>query len=121
MGRDADGNRRAVFLGEHGSPEAHRAYQRFLSDFYAGRPASKPKPPEAARSGDFTVEQLCTQFLVHAESRYRRPDGTTTQEPLNFAHAFRHLLDLSRDVAAAEFDVLMLDAVRMAMVRDDLA
>lgn len=121
MGRDADGDRRAVFLGEYGSPEAQRAYQRFLSDFYAGRPAGKPKPPEAARAGDFTVEQLCTQFLVHAESRYRRPDGTVTQEPLNFAHAFRHLLDLFRDVAAAEFDVLMLDAVRMAMIRDDLA
>lgn len=121
MTRDEHGNRIALFLGEHGTPQAERAYRAFLSDFYAGHPARRPAPRDATKPGQFTVENLCTEFLVYAEQRYRRPDGTTTQEPLNFAHAFRHLLKLYRDVAAEVFDVVMLDAVRMDMIRDDLA
>lgn len=121
MGRDETGRRVAIWLGPADSPETQRNYHAFVTEFLDGHPARKPQPRVVAKPGDLTVEALCTEFLLHAESRYRRPDGTVTQEPLNFAHAFRHLLDLYRDVAAKDFDVLMLDAVRMAMIRDDLA
>jgi len=121
MARDEQGARRAIFLGEHGSAASERSYRQFLADFYAGNPLCKPQPKDAPEPGAFTVENLCTEFLIYAESRYRREDGSPTGEALNFAHAFRDLLDLYRDVPAASFDVPMLEAVQGEMVRRGLA
>ncbi len=121
MARDDQGNRRMVYLGAHGSAASERAYRQFLSEFYAGHPARVPQPKQLAAAAPFTVEDLCTEFMLYAESRYRREDGTATKEALNFAHAFRHLLKLYRDIPAEQFDVTMLEAVQMDMVRDGLA
>ena len=119
MARDASGKRRMIYLGKHGTAEAERNYRQFLSEFYAGHPLRVPQPKKTDDA--LTVEGLCAEFLLYAESRYRKQDGTSTGEALNFAHAFRHLLKLYRDIPAAEFDVTMLEAVQQTMVRDGLA
>jgi hypothetical protein len=122
MARDENGKRRMIYLGKHGTAEAERNYRQFLSEFYAGHPLRVPQPKKTEDPDDaLTVEGLCAEFLLHAESRYRKQDGTSTGEALNFAHAFRQLLKLYRDIPAAKFDVTMLEAVQQAMVRDDLA
>jgi hypothetical protein len=112
MARGEDGRRFAHFLGEHGTAATERAYRQFLADFYGGHPIRQPQPHGPAGPGKVAVEHVCSGFLLHAEFRYRHEDGTPTNEAANFAHAFRHLLLLYRDIAAEKFDVTMLEAVQ---------
>ncbi len=63
-----------------------------------------------------TVNELCLVFLKHAETHYRRPDGTPTDELANVKYTVKALRKTHGDRPAAEFGPLALKAVRDAMV-----
>jgi len=68
-------------------------------------------------SSDFTVVELIRDFLRHAHSYYRRPDGTPTNEAKNFKDALRPLKHLYGPTPVADFGPLALKAVRAEMIR----
>ncbi len=98
------------YLGKFDTPKSRAKYSRLLAEWYE-RGQSLPPAPQPA-----TIAQLAARFLEHAQSYYRRRDGTVTSEPEALAQALRPLLKLYARLPAAEFSPLKLIAVRDAMI-----
>lgn len=109
--RSAEGCRRDVLLGPHGSPESTTAYERILADLRIGPSAGAPPPPL-----DPSVNQVLLAFLTHASSHYRRPDTTPTGEVKEFKLSVRPVRLLYGTTPARAFGPLALKAVRDWMV-----
>jgi len=61
-----------LYLGQWNTPESRAKYHRLLKEWEsAGRQLISVQ-------GDLTVIKLCEAFLRHAETYYRKPDGTPT-------------------------------------------
>jgi len=62
------------YLGPHGSRASRAQYDRLISEWLANdrRPLVAPS--------ELTVAELMVAYLKHAETYYRRPDGTVTNE-----------------------------------------
>lgn len=67
----ATGRKRCVSLGRWNSPESRQEHARVCAEVAAGRPAV---------GNDLSTNELLALFLEHAETHYRRPDGTTTSD-----------------------------------------
>jgi hypothetical protein len=67
------------YLGTHGSRESHALYDRLVSEWLAGGRSNGA----ATVSGDapgITVVEVIAAFWRHAQTYYRRPDGSPTSE-----------------------------------------
>jgi integrase len=64
-----------------------------------------------------TVTHVLTGFWDHAQTYYRRADGTPTQEVENIRQALRPVYALYEDANAADFGPKSLMAVRQEMIR----
>src|SRR4051794_21083419 len=79
-----DGKQR--YLGRYGSPESVAEYNRLIQEWLAREPLPRTEPG----SGDaaLTVDALILAFWTrHAETHYRRADGTPTGELANYREA----------------------------------
>ncbi len=97
--RDAEGRRRMVYLGAHGSTEAARRYREVLATPLAGRPLGVTARRRVEASEWPTVTQLCAAFLLDAERYYNEAAGNRPREVDNFQLVLRALLTLHRDTA----------------------
>jgi integrase len=102
-----------LYLGPYGTQASKSEYDRVIAEYLAcGR-----RLPGSARTADLSVNELLVAFLRHAETYYRRPDGTPTREVGLFKDAMRPLKRLYGHTPASDFGPLALKAVRDEMVR----
>lgn len=95
--------------------EAMRLYHDWLiQDFYVNETTSDP-------SGTKTVAWLIAMYLDHADSYYRRRDGSPTGEATNLKHATGHLLDAYRDRPAQTIGIKELKQVRQKMIASGMS
>jgi integrase len=118
--RGADGRRRMIYLGVHGSEDARKRYHEVLAAHLDGvdpeprRPALHSSQPPSSWP---TVEQLCGEFTVWAEREFLDAStGKVSREVVNFDHAIDHLRDQHRDVPVDRFTIRDLQQIRQAMV-----
>jgi len=116
--RDAEGQRRMVYLGKHGSPEAARRFREVLAEHFAGRPVSTTTRSAGKPSPWPTVGHLCFAFLVHAERYYVDADGQATGEVERVKCAFAPLLNLLRDTPTDRVTIRDLLDVRQSLIDD---
>lgn len=115
---------RDIYLGKFNSPESLEKYGRVLAEWRASGVvpvASSAVVPVVPDDGPVTITELIVAFMRHAETFYRRPDGTPTGELNNYRDAFRPLRALYGTTPAKDFGPLALKAVRQAMVDKDLS
>src|SRR5262249_23026242 len=72
--RDADGKRRPIYLGKHGSAAAARRHREVLADLLAGKKVAAVRTREE-QSNWPTVAALAFAFLQHAQRYYVDADG----------------------------------------------
>lgn len=117
--RGADGKRRMVYLGIHGSEEARKRYHEVMAAHLDGvdpEPRSHRRRPEPASSFP-TIAQLAAEFTVWAEREFLDAStGKVSREVVNFDHALDHLLERHREVPTDRFGLRDLQAVRQAML-----
>ena len=114
---DGTGGRRMVYLGAFNSAESRAAYERALAE-------SRTQPPAVAvavagavvPANAPSVNEVLLAFLRHAAQHYRRPDGTTTNELVEFKLVCRALRELHGHSPANSFGPLALKAVRQRLV-----
>jgi integrase len=116
--READGKRRMVYCGPHGSPEAQRRYHEAIADHLVGKPITtarreRSQPPASKWP---TVEQLCAAYVLHAEKFYRDADGQPTGEVTHSLIAFRMLRRLYSTAHTDRITIRDLLQVRQALV-----
>lgn len=107
---------RQIYLGPHGSDISRAEYDRVATAWLAnGR--SLPRELLATQDReDVRNIEIVEKYLRHAESYYRRADGSPTSEYANLCSALKPLCRLYGRCAASEFGPLALKAVRQAMV-----
>lgn len=104
-------NGRDVTLGKHGTAESRERYDRLIAEWIAaGRQFARQDEPR-------TVTELIASYWEHAETYYRRPDGTGTAELPCIRKALGPLRRLYGSSPANGFGPLALKAVRDEMVR----
>ena len=101
------------YLGNHGSPESRREYERLLAEWLTNH----RRPPEepASCSPDLTMSELLLAYWDHVQSYYVK-DGKPTSEPDTIRQALRPVRELYGDTQAGDFGPLALKAVRRAMI-----
>ena len=98
------------YLGAYGSPESKQAYHRLLAEWTAnGR-----RLPVAA--DEVTVTELIAAYWRHAQSYYRKPDGTHTRSVELIKTAMRPLKRLYGNTTVGAFGPLAYKAVRQSMI-----
>ena len=107
---------RDVYLGPHGTKASRAEYDRIIGEWLANGRRSPTAP-----SIDLTVAEVAARFWTHAQAYYVRPDGTQTGEAEMFRLAMRPLVRLYGRHPARDFGPLSLEAVRIEMVRSDMA
>src|SRR5260221_11523798 len=73
---DGIGGRKDVLLGKYDTPDSRVEYLRVLGEWEAR--GHRLRSPESGYG--ISVNELLLAFLRHAESHYRRPDGSVTAE-----------------------------------------
>lgn len=103
------------YLGEHRSQASQEAYRRKVAEWLAAGPPAwdDARPPNVAI--------LLAFWTGHAETHYRRADGSPTGELGNFRESLRPLRRLYGSTTARSFGPLALQAVRQSMVESGLA
>jgi integrase len=95
------------YLGEFNSPESKARYNKHVADWLA------KQGPNAG----LIIEDLALQFLDHADSYYRHPDGTATGETRNLKDALEPLVMLFGQTPVVSFGPRRLKMVRDEMIR----
>ncbi|MDB5331106.1 MAG: site-specific tyrosine recombinase XerD [Phycisphaerales bacterium] len=97
-------------LGRYGTAESRQKYQRLTAEWQAnGRHIPVPQD-------DLTVLELVNRFWKHAQTHYRKPDGTPTSELKNYRYALRPLKRLYGDTRVSGFTPRCLKTVVAEMV-----
>jgi integrase len=112
--RLADGGRRDVYLGEFNSDASRREYARVITELAAVPVADQVVDPTVPP--DLTIDEVLVPFWTHAQKHYRRTDGTSTNELMEYRQTLKPLRHLYGKTLAKEFGPLALKAVRRAMV-----
>src|SRR4051794_35078208 len=89
------------YLGKYGTPQSQEAYHRKVAEWVT---AGVLAPPGENRGValDLSVNELLLAFWRHAESYYRRADGTPTGELDNLRLALRPLKSLYGNTPARD-------------------
>jgi site-specific recombinase XerD len=99
--------------GSHGSEESRGAYDRLVAEWLTnGRTLA------GTSSASPTVSMIAAAFWRHAQSYYRRADGTPTTEPESIRQALRVLRRLYGDTPAIEFGPKRLKQLREHMLSE---
>lgn len=101
------------YLGVFDTPESWERYHQLLA---ARKCPGALVAPSAPTRPEVTVTELAARFFQHAQTYYRRPDGSATHEVNNIRQALRMLRELYGTTNAGDFGPLKLQAVRQAMV-----
>jgi integrase len=97
-------------LGCYGSAESRQKYQRLTAEWQAnGRNIPVAKD-------DLIVLELISRFWKHAQTHYRKPDGTHTSELKNYKCALRPLKRLYGSTRVSDFTPRCLKTVLAEMV-----
>jgi integrase len=120
---DGSGGRRVIYLGMYGTDESKAAYERVLAETRARKaPPDRPvTPAPVTPPAGASVNEVLLAFLGHAARHYRRPDGTTTNELVEFKLVCRALRLACGHAPAADFGPLALKAVRQQLVEAGLS
>lgn len=110
-------NGKEHYLGDYGSPESHARYERFLAEW---RRSQESGVVQVVRGKAVTIMDLATSFLEHAETYYRRSDGTATNEYRNMREAIRFATNVYGDLDVSQFTPLKLKVVRQKMVDHEI-
>jgi integrase len=110
--RTATGERRDMYLGKYESTESRAEYARVIAELATGSPA--PSSPNA--SVTLTVDQVLLRWWKHAERHYRRPDGSPTNQLVEYKYTLQPVNELYGHTPAKDFSPLALKAVRQRMV-----
>ncbi len=102
---------RDMTLGPYNSAESIERYKEILTSIQLGH-----SPTAAKSSLDSTINEIIAAFWKHAEQHYRRADGTTTSELVEYKYALQCLRKLAGTELAASFGPLKLQAVRDEML-----
>jgi integrase len=114
--RGADGKRRTIYLGDHGSPEAERRYRAVLADHLSGKAVETSAKPKPVASEWPDIAQLCAAFLLHAGRYYVDENGVPSGEVVAAKYAFAELLRLYRDMPTDRITIRDLLVVRQALI-----
>lgn len=104
-------NSRDFLLGKHGSAASKQEYQRLTGEWRA----VKGVTPVVTGPG-LAVSELVLAFWRHAQSYYRRPDGTPTSEVSIYKQVLRLLRRTYGHTPAKDFGPLCLKAVMSEMI-----
>ncbi len=109
---------RDIYLGKHETEASREKYRRVVAEWLSGTPqAARPTTVAPARP---TVDELILAHWHHAETFYRRPDGTQTAEFAKIKLACRPLRQLYGTTAAEDFGPRAFKALRCSMVDSGL-
>jgi integrase len=108
------------YLGKHGTPASHEAYDRLIGEWLASGLRRTPAPTAPTPATELTVGQLILVFWQHARQHYKKADGTPTGELDNLRDALRPLRRLYSRSPAHTFGPLALRAVQQAMIQAGL-
>ena len=101
------------YLGLHGADDSKAQYDRLIAQWLSdGRRTCEPVQPQV----DLSINRLILAFWEHAQTYYRKPDGTLTSEVDNFRQVLRLLRRSHGTSSAASFGPLALKAVRTQMI-----
>lgn len=106
-------NGRDHYLGPYGTKTSHNEYDRLIAEWLAGG-----RRLGGQGTCDLAVVELINDYRKHAETYYRRPDGSPGDEVKSIRLAMLALRRLYGRTPAAEFGPRALKAVREAMIRD---
>ena len=108
-------NGQRFYLGRYGSPESKEEYRRLIAEWEAnGRRI-------LATSADLTVVELIAHFWQHAQTYYRKLDGTPTSEIGSYRLALRPLKELYGRTPANAFSPRSLKVVREHLIERNWA
>ena len=99
-----------VYLGEYGSRQSRRDYDRRIQEWMAGQ--HSPRIDESSLS----IVELIERYHHFAAEYYRKPDGSTSSELNNIRLALRPVRELYADQLAVDFGPRALKAVRERMI-----
>jgi len=102
---------RKRYLGIYGSPGSKERYSRLLAE-WAAHGRQLPVSPD-----EITVVELAARFWRHAQTFYRKPDGTPTSTLHNYKAALRLARRLYGSSRVQDFTPRALKTVREEMVR----
>lgn len=104
------------YLGPFGSPESKARYDELVAAWLQGRlPTPSASPASEPGNPGLLVEDICAQFLQHAERTYVKR-GEITGQVERVSAAFGPLRDLFGRTAAVAFGPKSLKTVREKMV-----
>ncbi len=109
-----------IYLGEHGTAESRKAYERVITQWLAnGRhPPGGGQSPASANG--LAICELMLAYLDHARGYYVK-NGTPTGEYDNIRDALRPVAKLYDKTSASSFGPQALRTVRQAMIEAGLA
>jgi integrase len=111
---------RKHYLGGYGSQESKDRYDQLIGEWIAnGRraaPSTVVGASDAAPTSRTTVSEVVLRYWTHAQTYYRKPDGTPTSEVNTLKQALKPLRRLYGLTPVADFGPLALKAVREAMI-----
>ena len=93
---DGKGGRRIIYLGEFNTPESRGEYARIVAEL-ATAPDTRAATGGPAGAVNLTVSEVLVRFWDHAQQHYRREDGTTTNEVVEYLRdtcSFRDFLSI---------------------------
>ncbi len=118
---NGNGGRKTVYLGAFNSSESKTEFARILSKLAVAPASVVIAQTGTQRPADITVAEVYLAFWKHAQQHYRREDGTTTEQLVEFRNTFRVALALYGETPAAEFGPLALKSVRQKLVESELS
>lgn len=105
-------NGQDIYLGTFGAEASRAEYDRLIAEWLSSQGTTSRQPLPAS----LTIDELILKYVAHADTYYRRPDGTTTNETITIKQALRPLHGLYGPTPAVHFGPLALKAVRQAMI-----
>src|SRR5262245_1780350 len=117
--RTADGRRKDLVLGQHGSAESLEEYRHVLAEL-GTHGGFFPVQSTAPTASDLTVNELLLRYWHWAEDHYRDPDGNPTRELENLKDALRPLKQFYGNGLAKEFGPMSLRVLQQEMVKAGL-
>lgn len=105
------------YLGKHGTPASHEAYERLLIQWRLQK-VDQLQHANSIEIPDITVEEFLLAYMRHAQEYYRdRRTGKPTSELADMKYALRPLRRLYGRSSIRAFGPLALKTVREDMIR----